>query len=140
MTAASALLRLGIRRITFLVLIAAVFALVLMMLGVVPLRSYQSQRNNLEATRARLAMLNDRNARLEARATLLRSDVEIQRVAREQFGLVKPGQSLVLTPGLRTEGQSAALIDDAVSPVPSATQSKTPSRGRAILDTLMFWR
>jgi cell division protein FtsB len=116
----------GLRTVTVALLVAVVFAMVLLLLGVVPLRSYQAQRQDLDATRQRVTMLRERNARLDERSRLLRTDTEIARVARQQFGMVKPGQTLVLAPGLRE------TTADRVR--------KTPSRGKAILETLLFWR
>jgi cell division protein FtsB len=119
---------------------AVAFAILLMFLGVIPLRSYQTQRHDLAANRERLSMLKDRNARLEKRAALLQTDTEIERVARQQFGMVKPGQTLIITPGLRDIAAAPSTLDAAVGAAPSQPDRETPSRGRAILETLLFWR
>jgi cell division protein FtsB len=135
----SALVR-GVRLGVVTLICAIAFAILLMFLGVIPLRSYQTQRHDLAANRERLSMLKDRNARLEKRAALLQTDAEIERVARQQFGMVKPGQTLVITPGLRDLATAPTTLDDAVGAAPSQPERQTPSRGRAILDTLLFWR
>jgi hypothetical protein len=41
---------------------------------------------------ARLAQLNDSNDKAQRHADALRSDAEIEKIAREQYGLVKPGE------------------------------------------------
>lgn len=129
----------GFRVLLLASAVAVVFALVLLFLGVVPLRSYQAQREDLVATRERVVMLRERNARLDERSRLLRTDAEIARVARQQFGMVKPGQTLVLTPGLR-DGESVSTMDETVGPAPSDSARKAPSKRKAILETLLFWR
>jgi cell division protein FtsB len=140
MNRAFAFLGRGVRVVALAGVVTIAFALLLMFLGVIPLRSYQTQRHDLASNRQRLTMLKDRNARLEERTRLLQTDTEIERVARQQFGMVKPGQTLVLTPGLRDIATSPSTLDDAVGPAPSDVERKTPSRGRAILETLLFWR
>jgi cell division protein FtsB len=130
----------GVRVIAIASVVTIAFALLLMFLGVIPLRSYQTQRHDLASNRERLTMLKDRNSRLQERSRLLQTDTEIERVARQQFGMVKPGQTLVLTPGLRDVATSPSTLDDAVAPAPSEVPRQTPSRGRAILETLLFWR
>lgn len=139
MTRVAAAFGRGVRVVAVGLTITVAFAVLLLLLGVVPLRSYQAQRQDLEATRQRVAMLRERNARLDERSRLLRTDTEIARVARQQFGMVKPGQTLVLAPGLR-ENNAAATMDETVAPAPSDRARKTPSRGKAILETLLFWR
>ncbi len=129
----------GMRLVLAVGTVTAAFAMLLLFLGVVPLRSYQAQREDLVATRQRVAMLRERNARLDERSRLLRTDAEIARVARQQFGMVRPGQTLVLTPGLR-DIQNASTIDETVAPAPSDSARKAPSREKAILETLLFWR
>ena len=125
----------------FAAIVGGLFLLLLFM-EVIPLRSYQTQRREMASAQARLEMLRTRNGQLEERVRLLKTDAELQRVAREQFGMVKPGESLLLVPNARiaTEGLPTRSSIEAVAPPPSATSSEKPSKAQAILDTILFWR
>jgi cell division protein FtsB len=63
-------------------------------LGVFPTRTYLNQRRSIAEAEARLAELGSTNAELEARRDTLQSDEEIERIAREQYGLAKPGEEV----------------------------------------------
>lgn len=60
-------------------------------LAVFPTRAWFDQRANRQELTAQLAALTDENRALEDRAALLRSDEEIERLARG-YNLVKPGE------------------------------------------------
>ena len=69
--------------------------------GVFPTGSYVDQRQQLNDAEAELAELQAENQELEAQIVRLESDAEIERVARGEFNLVRPGEEsyLVLPPG-----------------------------------------
>jgi cell division protein FtsB len=69
-----------------LALIAGLFIFVF------PTRSYLSQRSDVNHARARLDVLRAENARLEQETTKLADPAEVERIARERFGLVRPGE------------------------------------------------
>ena len=73
----------------FLLSVAVVGVLFLF---VFPARTYLAQRNDLTAASTRLRVLSDNNKKLAAEAARLHDDSEIERLAREQYGLVKPGE------------------------------------------------
>jgi Septum formation initiator len=125
-----------------LVLLAAGVVLLFTILGVIPVRAYVVQRHELDANRARLEMLATRNSALTERARVLGTDVEMQRLALDQFGMVRPGERLTVIPGLRSEGSvlDATRPDTIVGPAPSATQAPRVSRVRAVFDAIQFWR
>jgi cell division protein FtsB len=60
--------------------------------GVFPTRAILDQRAELDRAEARLAAIDEQNAELEARVEALGTDAEIERLAREQYNLVFPGQ------------------------------------------------
>jgi len=78
-------------RLVWAVVGGAVLVAVLL-LGVFPTRSYFQQRENIEREKAKVAILDRENARLAARVQKLQTDEEIERLAREQYNLVKPGE------------------------------------------------
>lgn len=73
-------------------LIFAALALVgVMALAVFPAQAWRNQREQRTALRAQEAALTAENRSLQARVDQLRSDEEIERLAR-QYNLVKPGE------------------------------------------------
>jgi cell division protein FtsB len=60
--------------------------------AVFPVRTYLDQRADTERTREQIETLDAASDRLEEQAERLRTDPEIERLAREQYGLVRPGE------------------------------------------------
>lgn len=65
---------------------------VVSLLTVFPTRTYLGQRSDLNSARERLEILEQQNAQLEKRIDVLHTDEEIERLAREQYNLVRPGE------------------------------------------------
>src|SRR5690606_638451 len=84
------------------------------LLAVFPFRTWMDQRREIAETRSRLEQLEEQNAALEAEAAQLNSPAEIERRARAQFNLVRPGE------------QAIAIIDP-VTPAPTAPPGTTPT-------------
>ena len=115
----------------------------LIFLGVIPVRAYVNQQRELASTSGRLQQLNARNGLLRERVKVLKTDREVTRIAREQFGLVRPGEKLVLISGLRPETSTFGGQDpDAavVQPVPPAATTKELNVMRVLMDAVAFWR
>ena len=64
----------------------------LLFVFVYPTRTFLDQRDETNKARAQLAMLQAENARLAQESKRLSTDSEIERLARQKYGLVKPGQ------------------------------------------------
>ena len=81
--------------------VLGVVILAIFVFGVFPTGSYVEQRNELQDAETELSELQADNANLEARIARLESDEEIERVAREEHGMVFPTDEsyLVLPPG-----------------------------------------
>ena len=81
---------------------AALFVVVLVGLlfaFVYPTRTFLDQRSETNKARAQLELLQSENARLARESKQLSTDAEIERLAREKYGLVKPGeQPFVILP------------------------------------------
>jgi len=73
----------------FLLCVAVVGVLFLF---VFPARTYLAQRQDLAAASERAKVLSGENKSLSDRAAKLHDNAEIERLAREQYGLVKPGE------------------------------------------------
>lgn len=64
--------------------------------GVIPFRQVLAQERSIDlAVRQRDALIEE-NLRLEQQIAALQSSAEVERLAREQFGLVKPGETSYL--------------------------------------------
>jgi cell division protein FtsB len=79
------------RRLAWPVLITVVIAAVFGF-GVVPARSYLDRRQQVAAAEERLAEIEQVNADARARRDKLQTEAEIERLARERYGLVKRGE------------------------------------------------
>lgn len=69
-----------------LALVAGLFAFVF------PTRAFLAQRAEVDRARERLALLRAENERIERETARLSDPAEIERIARERFGLVLPGE------------------------------------------------
>jgi cell division protein FtsB len=72
--------------------VAFVFFVGFLFAAVFPTRTYLAQRGEITRAAQRLALLKKENGTLEATANRLQRDDEIERIARERLGLVKPGE------------------------------------------------
>ena len=64
----------------------------ILFVAVLPSRTLLQQRRDTRAATAELRDLRERNEALEERARRLRDPREIEQLAREQYGLVRPGE------------------------------------------------
>jgi cell division protein FtsB len=90
-----------------IVLVATLSVAVLAGLAVLPARTWLTQREAMSDARTELATLEAELATLEAELELLQTDAEIERLAREDFDLVYPGDEsyrIVPPDGDRSEG------------------------------------
>jgi cell division protein FtsB len=83
---------------------------VVLLVFVFPTRTYVNQRRQLAATASELRLLNSQNSQLTDEVARLRTDSEIERIAREQYHLVQPGESAI-----------------AILPAPTQAAPATPS-------------
>jgi cell division protein FtsB len=72
--------------------VGSVFALAVLFVGVFPTRAVLAQRREVAEARSRLAGLDATNEALRDRVDALGTDAEIERIAREQYNLVFPGE------------------------------------------------
>jgi cell division protein FtsB len=72
--------------------VAAALVLGVLLLGVLPARTWLNQRADLNRAEQRLQVLNDANSKLDARVAALQTPEEVERVAREQYHMKKPGE------------------------------------------------
>lgn len=78
-------------RTTWFVLVAIV-GLAVVVLGVFPVRTYLNQRAAEQKSAQRLSVIQAENKRMEERLNALANGDEIERIAREQYNMVRPGE------------------------------------------------
>lgn len=143
-------------------LLAAVTVAGVLLLFVFPARTFLAQRRALASTSERIAVLAKENAALSAKVARLKTPSEVAKIARERYGLVRPGEKAyaLLPPaaqattkpaeagGNRVGGGSSAAASSrsgATSGAPTATavgQASHRSRARPsrFWRRLEFWR
>ncbi len=87
-----------------------------------PVRTYIDQRGQMSAVAHQQQLLVQTNKQLDERAKQLQSDAEIERLARERYELVTPGQ------------QAYAVMPP---PAPPAPPEKPKKNG--LWDKIKFW-
>jgi cell division protein FtsB len=98
-------------------------------LFVLPSRTYLAQRQSLTAAETRLKVFNEQNAKLADQASKLQTTAEIERVAREQYGLVMPGQT------------AYAIVPSATAAAPAPPPKPQAKRGLVsrVWHDVQFW-
>jgi cell division protein FtsB len=112
-------------------LVASVALVAVLFLFVLPGRAYLAQRRTLAAAETRVNVLGQANSQLNRQIALLQTDAEIERRAREYYGLIKPNE----TPYAILPSPAPA------APAASSTPAKTSNRGlpSRIWRDLQFW-
>jgi cell division protein FtsB len=80
------------RRILVRVLLAGMGVVALLFVFVFPARTLLAQRQQTDKQRTTLELLQEQSRKLEEESRRLQSDAEIERMAREQYGFVYPGE------------------------------------------------
>ncbi len=94
--------------------LALLVSLGLVASGVLPLQQYLEREIQVTDAEAHLAVLEARNDAIASDVDALRSDQEVERVAREQYGFVRPGEVgyVVIVPDRPdSEGQVPVPVD-----------------------------
>lgn len=73
-----------------------------MFIYVYPLQAYYQQKDVENKEKSRLELLQEANAKMREERKDLSSDEEIEKIAREQYRLVKPGEEAYIVSGQET--------------------------------------
>ena len=107
-----------VRRAVWPVLVTVVLVGVLFV-AVFPTRTWLAQQQSIAEAEEQLDVLDEQNGILEERIAALHDDEEIERLAREQYNLVRPGE------------EAYALLPEGPAPKPApAPAEKAPDAGR----------
>jgi len=91
----------------------------LLFVFVYPTRTFLDQRSQTNKARAQLEVLQAENARLARESKRLSTDSEIERLAREKYGLVRPGERpFVILPAPTTSTAPASAPPSSTPPAP----------------------
>jgi cell division protein FtsB len=105
------------RRVLVRLLLGGMVIVALLFAFVFPARTLLAQRQQTEKERARLEVLREQTRKLEAETRRLQNDAEIERIAREQYNFMRPGERpYVVVPPPTT-----------APPAPSTTTPAPPS-------------
>lgn len=85
---------------------AALVAVVVTAAGIFPFRQIIADRRSVAVAQEKLLALREENSRLAAEVEALGTDAEVERLAREQFGLVRPGETAYVV--VAPEGEESA--------------------------------
>ncbi|MEY2422214.1 MAG: hypothetical protein QOI95_2281 [Acidimicrobiaceae bacterium] len=94
MSTAALTLRAPRRRLLW-ILVGSVTIVGVLFIGVYPTRTYFAQRSALQKAQHQLDVLQTENAKLDQQAADLNTDGEIERIARENYNLVRPGEESI---------------------------------------------
>lgn len=96
-----------------LVVVAITVVMLAIVTNVVPFRQVVDQRTEIKHARDQLASLVAENATLTQQVGALETPIEIERIAREKLGYVRPGETAYVV--------IAPEVEPAVSSPPAAT-------------------
>jgi cell division protein FtsB len=85
--------RRGRKTLWSLLAIAALVVVVVSAAGIFPFRQLIAERRSVAQAQETLLALRAENERLAGEVAILETDDEVERLAREQFGLVRPGEA-----------------------------------------------
>ena len=105
--------------ISSLLLTVGLIAVVVVLAGIFPFRQIIASNRAVDTAEAKLAAIREETAVLEARIAALQTPEEVERLAREQFGLVHPGEIgyvVVAPPWEADRSQTAEALEEPIEP------------------------
>lgn len=109
----------SVRRPAVTLVVAAVAVVLLAILtNVIPFRQVVDQRSDIGVARDHLAALVAENATLTQQVAALETPIEIERIAREKLGYVRPGETayVVIEPEPEPEMAVSTTSETTVKP------------------------
>jgi cell division protein FtsB len=115
-------------------LVGSIAVIAFLAVAVFPTRQWLGQKNDLSATERRVRVLDHTNAALQKRVKQLSTDAAVERIAREQHNLVKPGEEAYAI--LPAAGDAPKLPAPKLAPATADTSRNFWERLR---DRVSFW-
>ena len=118
-------------------LLGGAVLVVFLVAGVFPTRTYLQQRDAIAAEERKVAVLSSENDKLAAKVERLHTDAEIERLAREQYNLVRPGEeAYAILPG---PADPTPDRGDVAPPPVVLEEVPDPTWWDRTADALTFW-
>jgi cell division protein FtsB len=96
-------------RLTFHGSVLVMTLVALLLMAVPPARQFYREQTQLQAAEQKLATLKQDNARLEGQMARLKDPAYLEKLARQELGVVRPGEiGFVVVPGDAAPKQPAA--------------------------------
>jgi cell division protein FtsB len=89
---------------------------------VYPIRTYLAQRGQISSAQAHLVQLRQATSQVEAQSRQLQSDAAVERIARLDYGLVRPGE----TPYVLVPAASPAAASVPTTPTTAGSSKGAP--------------
>ncbi len=101
--------------------LASLAVIAFLFVFVFPTRTYLHQRRATDGSKAQLDLLHQQTAHLEQEAARLQSDAEVERIARDRYNFVMPGeQAWAVIPPLAAAGTTTTVPPPTTTVVPPA--------------------
>ena len=107
------------RPAVMLVVIAVAVVLLAIATNVVPFRQVVDQRTEIGEARDHLAALVAENATLTQQVAALETPIEVERIAREKLGYVRPGETAYVVIAPEVEAEIVAAPEEPATAEPS---------------------
>lgn len=96
--------------------VGAVLLVGVLFVAVFPTRTYLDQREAIDTVQERLGVLHSENGRMRERIAALSTPQEVERIAREEYNLAKPGEEVFViipseTEAMRRSGGPQAVMN-----------------------------
>ena len=119
-------------------LIGGALLVVFLVAGVFPTRTYLNQRDAIAAEERKVAVLSTENEKLTSKVDRLHTDAEIERLAREQYNLVRPGEeAYAILPGPADPRRDTPAAE--LPPPVVLEEVPDPTWWDRTADALTFW-
>jgi len=108
------------RRVLVRVLIGAMAIVALLFVFVFPARTLLAQRQQTEKQKKTLELLHEQSRKLSEESRRLQNNAEVERIAREQYGFVYPGEHpyVVVPPSTTSPPAPTTSAPATTSPAP----------------------
>jgi cell division protein FtsB len=108
------------RRVLVRVLLGAMVVVALLFVFVFPARTLLAQRQQTEKQKKTLELLHEQSRKLAEESRRLQNNAEVERMAREQYGFVFPGEHpyVVVPPSTTSPPAPTSSAPATTSPVP----------------------
>ena len=108
------------RRVLVRVLIGAMAVVALLFVFVFPARTLLAQRQQTEKQKKTLELLHEQSRKLAEESKRLQNNAEVERMAREQYGFVYPGEKpyVVVPPSTTSPPAPTTSAPSTTSPAP----------------------